>query len=70
MGGGTFIFGMMLALIVGSIVLELILPMRVKQRLGVVICWGMMAFTMTFLVASTVGLAGILGTLIYRSLTG
>lgn len=54
----TWIFLMMLALIAGSIVLELILPAPVKNRLGVGICWTMMAITMTFLGAATLGLVG------------
>ena len=51
-----WIFLVMLAMIAGSIVIELILPMRVKERLGAGICWSMMAVTMTFLGASTLGL--------------
>jgi hypothetical protein len=52
----TFIFLAMLAMIVGSIVVELILPQAVKDRVGTVICWGMMGLTMTFLGLATLGL--------------
>ena len=58
----TWIFLMMLGMIAGSIVIELVLPMRVKERLGAMICWGMMAITMTFIALSTVGLIYIIGT--------
>ena len=51
-----WIFLVMLAMIAGSVVVELILPMRVKERLGATICWSLMAVTMTFLGASTLGL--------------
>jgi hypothetical protein len=51
---------MMLAMIAGSIVLELILPARIKNTLGVGICWTMMAITMTFLGASTLALAWVI----------
>ena len=51
----TWIFLMMLAMIGGSIVVELVLPMRVKQAMGNAICWSMMAITMT-----TLGLATLL----------
>ena len=52
----AWIFLVMLGMIVGSVVVELILPLRVKERLGAAICWSMMAITMTFLGASTLGL--------------
>ncbi len=52
----TWIFVTMLGMILGSIVVERILPQRAKDRMGAAICWGMMAITMTFLVLSTVGL--------------
>ena len=52
----SFIFLVMLGMIVGSIVVELILPQAAKDRLGSAICWGMMAMTMTFLGLATVGL--------------
>jgi hypothetical protein len=52
----TFIFLAMLAMIAGSIVVEMILPLSVKDRLGTLICWGMMSLTMTFLGLATVGL--------------
>jgi hypothetical protein len=52
----TFIFLAMLTMIVGSIIVELILPQAVKDRLGTLICWGMMSFTMIFLGLATVGL--------------
>jgi hypothetical protein len=51
-----FIFLVMLGMIVGSIVVELVLPQGVKDRLGAAICWGMMSLTMTFLGLSTLGL--------------
>jgi hypothetical protein len=51
-----FIFLVMLGMIVGSIVIELILPQGAKDRLGAAICWSMMALTMTFLGLATVGL--------------
>lgn len=52
---------MMLGLIAGSIVMEAVLPARVKEPLGSAICWGMMFVTMSFLVLATVGLAVVLG---------
>ena len=52
----AWIFLVMLAMIAGSVVVELILPLRVKERLGAVICWSLMAVTMTFLGGSTLGL--------------
>jgi hypothetical protein len=51
----TWIFLMMLAMIGGSILVELVLPMRIKQALGNGICWIMMAVTM-----SSLGLATLL----------
>jgi hypothetical protein len=51
-----FIFLVMLAMIVGSIVVELVLPQGFKDRLGTLICWGMMSITMAFLGLSTIGL--------------
>jgi hypothetical protein len=48
---------MMLAMIAASVVLEWILPSALKQRLGTLICWGLMFITMSFLTLSTVGLA-------------
>lgn len=51
-----FIFLVMLAMIVGAFVIEAILPLRTKDRLGAMICWGMMSITMTFLGLSTLGL--------------
>ena len=50
----TWIFLMMLAMIGGSIVVELVLPMRVKQAMGSAICWSMMAITMTSLGLCTI----------------
>jgi hypothetical protein len=47
---------MMLAMIAASIVLEWVLPSALKQRLGTIICWGLMFITMSFLTLSTVGL--------------
>jgi hypothetical protein len=49
----------MLAMIAGSLVIELILPMRIKERLGAAICWSMMAVTMTFLGAASLGLIAV-----------
>ncbi len=51
-----FIFLIMLAMIVGSIVVELILPQALKDRIGTLVCWGMMGVTMAFLILSTIGL--------------
>ena len=39
-----------------SVLVEMVLPQATKDRLGSMICWGMMAITMTFLGLSTVGL--------------
>ena len=52
----TFIVIAMLTLIIGSIILELILPTGLKRVLGTAITWAMMAITMTFLGLSTVAL--------------
>jgi hypothetical protein len=52
----AFIFLVMLSMIVGSIVIELVLPQAFKDRLGTLICWGMMGITMTVLGLSTIGL--------------
>lgn len=52
----VWILGMMLAMIAASIVLEWVLPSALKQRLGTMICWGLMFITMSFLTLSTVGL--------------
>lgn len=52
----TWIFMVMLGMIVGSIAVERILPQRTKDKLGAVICWLMMAITMSFLGLSAVGL--------------
>ena len=52
----TWIFLMMLGMIIGSIIIERILPQPTKDRLGAVICWCMMALTMSFLTLSAVGL--------------
>jgi hypothetical protein len=46
----------MVIMIAISLVLEKILPLRLKEFLGRTICWGMMAVTMAFLGLSTVGL--------------
>ncbi len=51
-----FIFLVMVAMIVGAFAVEFILPQRAKDRLGAIICWGMMSLTMTFLGLSTIGL--------------
>ncbi len=45
----TWIFLVMLSMIGGSIVAELLLPMRIKQAMGTAICWMMMASAMTSL---------------------
>ncbi len=55
----TWIFLMMLGMIIGSIVIERILPQQTKDRLGAVICWCMMALTMSFLTLSACGLVYI-----------
>jgi hypothetical protein len=52
----------MLGLIVLSLILEWILPLRAKEAAGRAICWMMMAITMTFLGLSTVGLIFVIGT--------
>ena len=54
-----WIFLVMLAMIGGSMVVELILPISVKERLGAAICWSLMAVTMTFLGAATLGLLAV-----------
>jgi uncharacterized membrane protein YqjE len=51
-----FIFLVMVSMIAGAFVIEFILPQAAKDRLGSMICWGMMALTMTFLGLSTLGL--------------
>jgi hypothetical protein len=51
-----FVLLAMLAMVVGSFVLELVLPQNIKNRLGTAVCWAMMATTMTFLGISTLGL--------------
>ena len=51
-----FIVLVMVSMIIGAFVIEAILPQRAKDRLGAVICWGMMSLTMTFLGLSTIGL--------------
>ena len=55
----TWIFLVMLGMIAGSIIIEQILPQRTKDRLGALICWGMMALTMFFLMAAAAGLIGV-----------
>jgi hypothetical protein len=50
----------MLAMIGGSVVIELILPVSLKERLGAAICWSMMAVTMTFLGSATLGLLAVI----------
>ncbi len=55
-----WIAGVMLVLIVGSTVADLALPEALKERIGVVICWGMMAITMTFLSLASLGLLWML----------
>ena len=52
----TWIFMVMLGMILGSIIVEQILPQRTKDKLGALICWSMMAITMSFLGLSAVGL--------------
>ena len=51
----------MVGLIVLSLVLEWILPLRLKEAAGRTICWMMMFITMTFLMLSTVGLLFVIG---------
>ena len=51
-----FIVLVMLGMIAGSVLVEMVLPQATKDRLGSMICWGMMAITMTFLGLSTVDL--------------
>ena len=55
----AWIFMVMLGMIVGSIVLELVLPQRVKNALGSAICWMMMGITMGFLVLAAFGLVAV-----------
>jgi hypothetical protein len=57
-----WIIFVMLGMIAGSWIIELILPMKVKERLGALICWSMMAVTMTFLGLSTVALIYVIAT--------
>ncbi len=52
----SWIFVMMLAMIVGSILTEWLVPARVKQFVGVAACWMMMTITMTFLGMATIAL--------------
>jgi uncharacterized membrane protein len=52
----TWIFLVMLGMIGGSVLVELILPARIKQTMGNAICWMMMAVTMTTLGLCTIGL--------------
>lgn len=52
----TWIFVMMFWMIVGSIVIEWLLPMKAKQPLGVAACWVLMVITMAFLGSATIGL--------------
>ncbi|MCP4006470.1 MAG: hypothetical protein GY725_20015 [bacterium] len=49
-----WIFMVMLGMIVGSIIIEKILPQGVKDQMGAAICWSMMALTMTFLGGATI----------------
>ncbi len=51
----------MVGLIVVSLILEWILPMRLKDSAGAAICWMMMAITMAFLGLATVGLLFVIG---------
>jgi len=60
----------MLAMIVGSIILEMVLPLPVKQTVGKAICWGMMGVTMTFLTLATVGLGVVLVQNVIRPMLG
>ena len=55
-----WIAGVMLVLIIGSTVADLALPEALKERLGVMICWTMMAITMTFLSLASLGLLWLL----------
>ena len=52
----TWILMVMLGLIAGSIVIEWVLPQKIKDAAGAAICWTLMAITMTFLGAATLGL--------------
>ena len=52
----AFVFLFMLAMIAGSIAVEFVLPQALKNRLGTLVCWGMMGVTMAFLILSTIGL--------------
>lgn len=61
-----FILIMMALMIGGSMVVEKVLPMALKERLGRGICWLMMATTMTFLGLSTLGLMWVGWTNILR----
>ena len=54
-----FVFLAMLAMIGVSILLELILPTRAKQRLGTLICWIMMFVTMACLSLAALGLVWV-----------
>ncbi|MFQ5697591.1 MAG: hypothetical protein ACE5IL_04815 [Myxococcota bacterium] len=54
-----FILGWMVVMIGGSLLIEKLLPMSIKERLGRGICWLMMATTMTFLGLSTLGLVWV-----------
>jgi len=55
----TWIFLVMLGMIGGSVLVELILPARIKQTMGNAICWMMMAVTMTTLGLCTLGLLAV-----------
>jgi hypothetical protein len=57
-----WIIFVMAGMIVGSWIIELILPMKVKERLGAMISWSMMAVTMTFLGLCTVLLIYVIAT--------
>jgi len=52
----SWIFLVMLGMIGGSIIVERLLPQQTKDKLGAMICWSMMAITMSFLTLSAVGL--------------
>ena len=56
-----WIMTVMLSLIVASLILERILPLRIKEVAGTAIVWTLMAITMAFLSVSTVALLLILG---------
>jgi hypothetical protein len=55
-----FVFLVMALTIVAGLLIERILPQPLKDRLGAMICWAMMAVTMTFLGLATLALIWVL----------